>query len=179
MSWAEGRRACATAIVAGAVLLACFALAGCGFHPVYATSDAAEFDERLASVTITPISERIGQILANTLRDNFNPTGIKVEQRYVLTITLHSSSGDYAIRKDGTASRELLSVIGGFNMTEVGQEKPVLSGAVRTNASYDVGESPYSVIVANSDAQTRAAQEIAADIRSRVALYFRRQGAQL
>lgn len=159
--------------------LACFALAGCGFHPVYATSGAAEFDEQLASVTITPISDRIGQILANTLRDSFNPTGIKVQQRYVLTVTLQISTGDYAIRKDGTASAELLSVTGGFNMMEVGKERPVLFGAVRTNASYDVGESPYSVIVANNDAQTRAAQEIAADIRTRVTLYFRRQGAQL
>src|SRR5947209_3972748 len=113
MLWAEGQRARASAIVASAVLLACFALAGCGFHPVYATSGAAEFDERLASVTITPISERIGQILANTLRDSFNPTGIKVQQRYVLTVTLQTSTGDYAIRKDGTASRELLSVNGG------------------------------------------------------------------
>jgi LPS-assembly lipoprotein len=179
MLWAEGHRARTSAIVASAVLLACFALAGCGFHPVYATSGAAEFDERLASVTITPISERIGQILANTLRDSFNPTGIKVQQRYVLTVTLQTSTGDYAIRKDGTASRELLSVNGGFSMIEVGQENPVLSGAVRTNASYDVGESPYSVIVANSDAQTRAAQEIAADIRTRITLYFRRQKARL
>src|SRR5260221_4079660 len=120
MSWAEGRRACARAIVAGTVLLACFERGGCGFHPVYAAAGTAEFDERLASVPITPISERIGQILANTLRDSFNPTGIKVEQRYVLTITLHSSSGDYAIRKDGTASRELLSVIGGVYMTQGG-----------------------------------------------------------
>jgi LPS-assembly lipoprotein len=98
MLWAEGRRARASAIVASAVLLACFALAGCGFHPVYATSGAGEFDERLASVTITPISERIGQILANTLRDSFNPTGVKVQQRYVLTVTLQTSTGDYAIR---------------------------------------------------------------------------------
>jgi LPS-assembly lipoprotein len=161
------------------MLLACLALAGCGFHPVYATSGSGDFDERLASVTITPISERIGQILANTLRDSFNPTGAKVAPRYVLTVVVQSSSGDYAIRKDGTASRELLSVIGGFNMFEVGKEKPVLSGSVRTNSSYDVGESPYSMIVANSDAQTRAAQEIAADIQTRVTLYFRRQKAQL
>jgi hypothetical protein len=55
----------------------------------------------------------------------------------------------------------------------------VLSGGVRTNSSYDVGDSPYSMIVANNDARTRAAQEIAADIRTRVVLYFRRQKAQL
>src|SRR6266851_7857308 len=105
MSWAERLCARISAIFAGALLLACCALAGCGFHPVYATSGSAEFDERLASVTITPIGERIGQILANTLRDSFNPTGIKIEQRYVLTVVLQTSSGDYAIRKDGTASR--------------------------------------------------------------------------
>src|SRR5260221_12950938 len=152
MSWAEGGRACASAIVAGTVLLACFALAGCGFHPVYATSDAAEFDERLASVTITPISERIGQILANTLRDSFNPTGIKVEQRYVLTITLHSSSGDYAIRKDGTASRELLSVIGGFYNNQGRPEKPLLSRAGRANTAPHFGGSPHSGVRANNQA---------------------------
>src|SRR5438477_10431950 len=110
MSSAERRRARASAVFAGAVLLACCARAGCGFRPVYATSGAGEIDERLASVTITPIAERMGQILANTLRDNFNPTGAKIAQRYVLTVILSSSSGDYAIRKDGTASRELLSV---------------------------------------------------------------------
>lgn len=179
MSWAERRRAFASAVFASALLLACCALASCGFHPVYATAGAAEFDERLASVTITPIAERIGQILANTLRDDFNPTGVKVEQRYVLTVVLVSSTSDYAIRKDGTASRELLSVSGIFNMIEVGKSGSVLSGTVRTNASYDVGESPYSTIVTNADEQTRAAQEIAADIRTRVALYFRRQKAQL
>jgi LPS-assembly lipoprotein len=179
MSWAERRRASASAIFTVVVLLACCALSSCGFHPVYGTSDAAEFDERLASIVITPISDRIGQILANTLRDSFNPTGAKVEQRYVLSVVLQTSSGDYAIRRDGTASRELLTVTGSFSMSAVGTAGPVLSGGVRTNSSYDVGESPYSMIVANNDARTRAAQEIAADIRTRVMLYFRRQKAQL
>jgi LPS-assembly lipoprotein len=177
MSWAERRGAGISAIFAGVLLLACCALVGCGFHPVYATSGSGEFDQRLASVTITPIAERMGQILANTLRDNFNPTGAKVEQRYALSVVLQSSSSDYAIRKDGTASRELLNVTGSFSMIELGKSGPVLYGTVRTNSSYDVGENPYSAIVANSDAQTRAAQEIAADIRTRVALYFRRQKA--
>src|SRR5260221_11392240 len=163
MSWAEGRRACARAIVAGTVLLACFALAGCGFHPVYATSGTAEFDERLASVTITPISERIGQILANTLRDSFNPTGIKVEQRYVLTITLHSSSGDYAIRKDGTASRELLSVIGGLQTNPSGRKKPAPPRPGGSEAPYPLRGKPSSWVWAH----TRAAPPPTTRIRPR------------
>jgi len=162
-----------------AILLACLALAGCGFHPLYGQGDTEEFDADLASVAITPIAERVGQIVANTLRDSFNPTGAKVPQRYVLTVVLATSVGDYAIRKDGTASRELLAVNGNFNMFEAGGgERPVLTGSVRINDSYDVGESEYSVIVANNDAQARAAQEISADIRTRVSLYFRRRAAK-
>jgi LPS-assembly lipoprotein len=162
-------------ISAAALLFACVALAGCGFHPLYAESEeSGEFDADLASVSVTPIAERIGQIVANALRDSFNPARAKVPQRYVLTVVLTTSTGDYAIRKDGTASRELLAVSGSFNMYALGGERPVLTGSVTINDSYDVGENEYSVIVANNDAQARAAQEISTDIRTRVALYFRR-----
>jgi len=160
------------------LLLATFVVAGCGFHPLYGDRGDGTFDADLAAISVAPISERIGQILANSLRDSFNPTGAKVPTRYVLTVVLSTSAGDYAIRKDGTASRELLTIVGSFNLYEAGNERPVLSGAVRANDSYDVGESEYSVIVANNDARTRAAQDISADIRNRVALYFRRRTAK-
>jgi LPS-assembly lipoprotein len=156
------------------LFIACGALTGCGFHPLYATGgDTPEFDEQLASVQITPISERIGQILANSLRANFNPTGAKVPIRYILTVSLATGIADYVIRKDGTASRELLVVSGSFSLVESGSSVPALSGSLRINDSYDVGESPYSVVVANADAQKRAAEEISTDIRTRVAAYFR------
>jgi LPS-assembly lipoprotein len=159
-----------------ALLLACFALAGCGFRPLYATGDeTAEFDEQLASIEILPISERIGQILANSLRDNFNPTGAKIAKRYSLSVTLFTYSADYVIRKDGTASRELFTVNGSFAMYPAGSNSPILTGSVRINDSYDVGESPYSVVVSTNDARSRAAEEISTDIRTRVAAYFRRQ----
>jgi LPS-assembly lipoprotein len=158
------------------LLLACGMLAGCGFRPLYATSsEDSAFDEQLASVHIEPISERIGQILANSLRDSFNPTGARVPERYTLNVVLSTATADYVIRKDGTASRELIVVSGRFTLNENGVHDPVLSGSIRINDSYDVGESPYSVVVSNSDAQTRAAQEISVDIRTRVSAYFRRQ----
>ncbi len=166
-------------IWAGAVLLACCVLAGCGFHPLYDIGeDNTEFDEDLASVQITPISERMGQILANSLRDSFNPTGAKIAKRYTLTVLLQTATADYVIRKDGTASRELFVVNGYFTMVEGGSTAPVLYGSVRINDSYDVGESPYSVIVSNNDAQKRAADEISVDIRTRVSAYFRRKTAK-
>jgi LPS-assembly lipoprotein len=159
-----------------ALLVACGALAGCGFRPLYGTGDqTAEFDEELASIQVMPISERMGQILANSLRDNLNPSGAKVPKRYSLNVVLITSTGDYVIRKDGTASRELFVAYGNFSLTPVGAGSSVLNGTVRINDSYDVGESPYSVIVSNSDAQKRAAQEMSIDIRTRIAAYLRRQ----
>lgn len=158
------------------MVLACCALAGCGFHPLYATGgDTTEFDEQLASIQVLPISERIGQLLANSLRDNLNPTGAKVAKKYTLSVTLNTATADYVIRKDGTASRELLVVYGSFIMTQASTSANVLYGSVRINDSYDVGESPYSVVVENSDAQSRAAREISTDIRTRIETYFRRQ----
>jgi hypothetical protein len=86
--------------------------------------------------------------------------------------------GDYVIRKDGTASRELFAASGSFVMLDTTTNANVLYGAVRVNDSYDVGESPYSVVVSNNDAQKRAAQDISTDIRTRVAAYFRRNAAK-
>ena len=163
-------------LAAAMLLAAAIPLTGCGFQPLYGTGeDTGAFSEELASVRVAPIANRIGQILANSLRDGFNPTGAKIQQRYVLTVILYTSTADYVIRKDGTASRELFAVYGSFTMVDTSSSAAVLSGGVRINDSYDVGESPYSVIVSNSDAQTRAAQEISTDIRTRVAAYFRAQ----
>jgi len=156
------------------VAIACGALSGCGFHPVYGGANAAQFDETLASVQVGPISERIGQQVANSLRDTLNPTGERVAKRYTLAVTLYTTTGDLAIRKDGTASRELQSVSASFVLYPFKGGSAVFSGSARSLNSYDIGENPYSVIVANSSASTRAAEEISSEIRNRLITYFQR-----
>jgi LPS-assembly lipoprotein len=160
------------------LVLTCSALAGCGFHSLYGGNDAAQLDEALASVQVTPISERIGQQVANSLRDALNPTAERIPKRYTLTVTLSTAKGDVAIRKDGTASRELEVVYAGFQLYEVNGSALLFSGSARSQSSYEIGESPYSVLVANANAQTRAAEDISAEIRDRLILYFRRQAAK-
>jgi LPS-assembly lipoprotein len=154
--------------------LTCGALTGCGFHSLYGDEDT-QFNEALASVQVAPISDRIGQRIANTLRDSLNPTGEKVAKRYTLTVTLSAGKADVAIRKDGTASRQLENVYASFQLYTIDNSAVLLSGATRSQSSYEIGESPYSAIVANANAQSRAAEDISAEIRDRLIVYFRRQ----
>jgi LPS-assembly lipoprotein len=155
---AEEAAAARSRFSAWILVFACSALAGCGFHSLYGGPEAAQFDETLASIQVSPVSERIGQRLANSLRT--------------------TSTGDVAIRKDGTASRQLEIVYANFQLFELNSSAAIFSGSARSQRSYDIGESPYSVVVVNADAQKRAADEISAEIRNRLMVYFSRQATK-
>jgi LPS-assembly lipoprotein len=161
------------AALAGALLL----LASCGFHPLYAGRRSSGLDEQLASVKVSPVKDRIGQMLVRSLRDGLNPAGLQVAQRYSLTISLSRSLSDFAIRKDGTASRELYAASVSFTLQDVERNATVLTGVARANDSYDVGENPFTSIVANSDADRKAADAMSQQIQAQIAVYLRRQAS--
>ena len=162
------------AALAGALLL----LAACGFHPLYANRRSSGLDEQLASVKVAPVSDRIGQMLVRSLRDGLNPAGLKVAQRYALTMTLTRSLSDLAIRKDGTASREAYAASVTYSLQDARQNATtVLTGVARANDSYDVGENPFTSTVASSDADRKAADSMSQQIQSQIVVYLRRQAS--
>jgi LPS-assembly lipoprotein len=161
------------AALAGIILL----LAACGFHPLYANRRSSGLDEELASVKVPPVDDRIGQMLVRSLRDGLNPTRLTVAQRYTLIISLQRSLSDFAIRKDGTASRELYAATVSFSLQDVQQNLVVLTGLARANDSYDVGENPFTTTVANNDADRKAADSMSEQIQSQIVAYLRRRAS--
>jgi LPS-assembly lipoprotein len=159
--------------LAGALLV----LAACGFHPLYAGRRSSGLDEQLASVKVEPVKDRIGQMLVPSLRGGLNPDGLKVAQRYTLMITLSRSLSDFAIRKDGTASRQLYAASVSFSMQDGQQHTTVLTGVASANDSYDVGENPFTSIVASSDADRKAADAMSQQIQNQIIVYLRRQAS--
>lgn len=177
MSWSSvaGRaRALSGAALAMLAVLAT-ALAGCGFHPLYGERPNADLDADLSSISVALIPERIGQLLSISLRDSLNPAGTQVQPRYVLTVTVSTSVADLAIRADGTASRQAYAANAAFSLRETSGSKVALTGYARYNDSFDVGENPYTTIVADSDAEKRAAQTMSEQIRTQLAVFMRRQ----
>src|SRR5258708_38191394 len=138
------------------LIFACSALTGCAFHSLYGGPDAQQFDETLASIQVNPVSERIGQRMANSLRDALNPTGERVTKRYSLFVTLTTATGDVAIRKDGTASRQLEIVYASFVLYGLPSSGPIFSGSWRLQPFFDHCEGADSLGVPTPHRQPRA-----------------------
>jgi LPS-assembly lipoprotein len=180
MSWPSNRRisrASARIRVAALVILGA-TLVGCGFHPLYGSQQRTEVDADLSSIKVALVPERIGQLLAISLRDSLNPTGVNVPARYILSINVSSGVANLAIRSDGTASRQAYSASAAFSLREIESNKVVVSGATQYNDSFDVGENPYTTIVADQDAEKRAAQTMSRQIRLQLAVYMRKQAGK-
>jgi LPS-assembly lipoprotein len=148
-------------------------LSSCGFHPLYGSRQSSGLDEQLAAISVAPAPDRIGQMLVLSLRGAFNPSGLHVPPRYSLSLTVYHDVGDFAIRKDGTASRELYSASTTFQLHDIEHNAIVLGGSARTNDSYDVGENPYTTIVANQDADRKAAEAMSLQIQAQIAIWLK------
>jgi LPS-assembly lipoprotein len=161
-----------------ALLLAALApaLAGCGFHPLYAERDAA-LDPALAAVRVEPIGDRIGQQLELTLRDGFNPTGVGTTPQYSLNVGLSTYRREIGIRKDATASRVQFDVYAAYTLTRLADGAVLLSATSRSTSGIDVTNNEYATVVAEQSSRERAVREIGAEIQTRVAVALKRPQA--
>jgi LPS-assembly lipoprotein len=156
----------------GATLAVAALLVGCGFHPLYSRQRGADFNEEMAAIKIAPVSERIGQLLTSSLREGLNPSGAPAAPLYTLSLVLSKRIGDFAIRADGTASRQLYSASVTFNLRRIQDNAVLLSGSARANDSYDVGANPYTTIVAAQDADRKAAETLSEQIVAQIAAFL-------
>jgi LPS-assembly lipoprotein len=150
-------------------------LAACGFQPLYGDREESGIEAELAAIKVAPARERLGQLLVISLRDGLNPSGDRVAPRYSLNVTVISSVGDFAIRADGTASRQLYSATASFTLSKTGSPGAVLAGSARANDSYDIGANPFTTIVAAGDADKKAAESMSQEIQRQIALFLRHQ----
>ena len=151
-----------------AMILACLLLAGCGFHPLYASRTAPQ----LASVFVEPIPERDGYEMRNQLIDLFNSDGQEAGKRYRLTVTLNEASQGIALQNDATITRYNQTLDAKFTLSDA-QGNTLYQGAQSELAAYNVVQSPYATLAAQQDASKRAAQDLAERIRLQLAVWFR------
>jgi LPS-assembly lipoprotein len=165
-------------LAAGAAVLL-LALGGCGYQPLYATTDKGSTVEDLSAVDVRVINDRAGQQLHNYLRDEINPTGRPSVPRYDLEVDLTEVREALAIRQDETATRYNLNQTAEFRLRDLDTQRVVLVGTSNAAVSYNVLRADFNNIVSENDARRRGAREISEDIRLRVAAFLnaRRQRA--
>lgn len=157
-----------------ALLGALTLLAGCGFRPMLGMGDDPEVRRQLAAIDVAGLSGRLGQLVRIALLDELNPSALEVPARYRLLIRLNRRSSALGIQLDNTITRYNLTLTARFQLLEPAEDDILYSSTVRRIASYNVRRAPYATLVAELDAERRAAQEISNNIRTLLAVHFAR-----
>lgn len=164
--WA--RRACVPAIL----VLAMGGLPGCTLRPLHARAGGEGGEEALAAIEIDAPRTRLGQILAEALRRELDPVGPPRPARYLLLLRVDREKSPLLVQLDDVTTRFDLRVASRFDLVRKADREVVLRGAARRVASYNVVRAPYATLVAEQDAERRAAEELAREIRTRLAVHF-------
>jgi LPS-assembly lipoprotein len=153
------------------------ALAACNLRPVYSRPADNEVMPRLAAIDIETLYGRRGVFFRNYLIDELNPDGITVPTAYNLEVRLRQEQNALAIQLDDTATRYNLILGADFALKRKADGAVLYSSATRRVVSYNVRSDPFATLVAEQDAERRAARAVARQIRTMLSLYFLEQPA--
>ncbi|BBK39775.1 hypothetical protein STAQ_48530 [Allostella sp. ATCC 35155] len=157
------------------IAVAALLLAGaCGFEPLYAPQGGHSVPQALSTVRIANIPDRAGQYLRNYLRDEINPYGVPGNPTYRLDVRLAEQRADIGLRQDDIRTRTNLTVEAEYRLVALADGKTVLQGRSRTLSSFDILINDYANVVSEQEARQQALRQIGADIRTRLALHFRK-----
>ena len=153
-------------------------LAGCGFHPVYATRGgrSSPAQQELAAIDVALIPERSGQLLRQALQQRFDGPGYAIAKRYVLTIGFGVSADTIAIQRDSspTRIRELGSATWFLKRLDPGNTL-VTNGIAKSLDGLNIIDQQYfNQDLENEGVQRRVAENVANQITLQLASYFAR-----
>jgi LPS-assembly lipoprotein len=153
------------------LLLAAFA-GGCGFHPLYGSSETAA-RQVFASIYVDQIAgENVGYELRNSLIGSLQGAAKPTEALYRLKVTVDQYLQGIAVENNAAVSRFNYTLDVNYELSDIHTNKILKSGQERTLSAYDVVTSPYATLVAQQDAQKRGAEEIATRIGIELSAYF-------
>ncbi len=148
-------------------------LTGCGFSPLYGTSDSgSSVALKLATINVSEQNTRLGQLVRNEIVSGISPAGSAPGTAYRLELEARGSE-DEAIRAlDSEALRKHYRANVAFVLYSTDTNKPVYSGKTFSQVAYDRVDAPVANLQAEVNAQERAARETGRDIRTRLAAYL-------
>ena len=155
-------------LLAGAPLL----LAGCNMRPVYGPSLEGKVEPALAAIAIDEAGSRREFSLRDYLLDELNPGGRQIASLYTLQLDVDRQLNALAIQLDDQITRYNLILAARFQLVRDADKRQLYRSAVRRVSSYNVRRDPFSTLVAQQDAERRAAREVARAIRTALSLYF-------
>jgi LPS-assembly lipoprotein len=162
----------------GLLALLLLPLGGCGFRPLYASLAEDGGNEALAAIRVERIPERPGQLLAEALRERFNPTAATVPTRYVLSVLLNYGRGDSGIQRDASSTRGSVVMSATFRLFDAKTSQLLYTGSSRATSEFNILNDAYSATVAELDARERGVRDLTQDIGLQLAMFLQRERAR-
>jgi LPS-assembly lipoprotein len=156
------------------ILISSGYLVSCGFAPMYGSKDALSpgfVVTSLQKIDVRPIADRRGRVLRNQIKEKISAMG-SVPSKYDLQVILASRSQDLGVRKDSTTSRSNLILTANIVLWE--GNKRLLKDRVRATVSYNILDQQYATIASERNAESRGLSQISEQIRTLLAVYFKR-----
>ncbi|GAB4572664.1 MAG: LPS assembly lipoprotein LptE [Rhodothalassiaceae bacterium] len=158
-------------------------LSGCGFRPLYGTTNAVGADGRtlpdmLAHIEVRETADRLGQAVRNELIGVLTPRGLAGAPRYALELSVDETLDGYAFRGDRAITRQRLTLEAKWRLVDLARGEPVLEETSEAWTAYDVVQSDFANLSAQGSAEVEATARLAERILSRIASHFGRGGEQ-
>lgn len=163
------------ALHAGA-FLALLLLTGCGFRPLYGERALTpEVSTEMALIDIRAIDSRVGLTLRNELLDLLTPLGTPARPRYVLAVDLVATRQGLALERDATVTRFNLTLNAEYRLLDAATRQELNAGTARSTAAFNVVRADFANVIADRDAEDRAARVVAEEIVTRLSVFFARR----
>jgi len=152
-------------------------VAGCGdsgFRPLYASSalNGSDVNEKLAQLSVAPVPGRVGQRLRNELIFQSTGGGYAAEPVYRLEIVLVESISATLVQMDGNSSGSVYNLRASFRLIRLADKSVALQGTSYGRVAFQRFDSVFANVRARQDAENRAANNVADDLKSRLAAFL-------
>lgn len=149
------------------------ALTGCGFRPLYGTSEqGTSILKNLASIDVHAKNDTIGRELEFGLE---NTLGYDGTDAYQLVMTYERTKRNIVIEQDQEVTRRNLQLTVNFALRQSGTSKILFKSTAFSVVGYNLVDTQFANIMSERDADNRAVAALYDDIRAQLAIYFQRQ----
>jgi LPS-assembly lipoprotein len=155
--------------VISALMLAAAGLSGCGFAPLYAQPHVVQ---PLASIAVVAPEGRTGFLIRQHLNDAFAVENRQGAPAYNMRLALGEQRYPRGVRVDAVATRYEYVLTATYDLVAAPSGVLAKRGSVRIEITYSSADQPYASVIAQQDAQDRAAEEAARRIQLELAVWF-------
>jgi LPS-assembly lipoprotein len=159
-----------------ALLLIALGASACGYRPLYGTaSDGRGVADTLSTVTVEETGTRLGQQLRNSLLSAMRPAGARGADAYRLVLAPEAATVLIADQGRPGIERKRVRLNVTYQLYDIASGQLLNSGKTFSVASFDAVREPVADLQAEQNATNRAVQDVAGDIRIRLAAFVSKQ----